>query len=171
MGSSFSNEQIEHLPQHQTVQLQPLPGAALGYRLTRALLWLVGLLVATAAVAYLRPLDFAALRPWLPYVLPAYACLHILWQYLTYRHSGYAIRGHDVMYQRGVIWRTTTLLPFARIQHSEIHHGPLERLWSVSTLQLFSAGGFAADLTMSGLHHQQNQALRDVIQQYHNDEQ
>lgn len=102
MDSSFGNEQIEHLPQHQTVQLQPLPGAALGYRLTRALLWLVGLLVATAAVAYLRPLDFAALRPWLPYVLPAYACLHILWQYLTYRHSGYAIREHDVMYQRGL---------------------------------------------------------------------
>ena len=157
------------MPCYQNVAFRPLEREALHHRIASAMIWLLLLAAIFAALAYVNAELFAHIKPYLPFAYPAYAMLYLAWQYMSYRRTGFAIREHDILYRRGVFWQTTTILPFSRIQHSEIHHGPLQRLWQLSTLQLFTAGGHGADLAINGFTQEQSQSLRDVIGQANRD--
>lgn len=108
------------------------------------------------------------LFPILPLVLIFIACRVIAASY------GYAVRDQDVHYRKGVIWRSETSLPFSRIQHVEVDRGPLERLYGLSTLKFFAAGGGSADLSVPGLNEADAIKLRafilDRIGADHNDD-
>ncbi|WP_462156890.1 PH domain-containing protein [Pseudoalteromonas sp. GB56] len=167
--NTFSNEQITEMPHYQSVVFQSLEKEALYHRLASATIWLLILASICVALAFFNGELFAYVAPYLPFLFPAYAVIYVLWQYVSFRRTGFAIRQQDILYRRGVFWQTTTILPFSRIQHSEIHHGPLQRLWQLSTLQLFTAGGHGADLAINGFTQDQSQSLRDVIGQANRD--
>lgn len=76
---------------------------------------------------------------------------------------GYALRAQDVHYRKGIVWRSETSLPFNRIQHVEVERGPLERLFGLSTLKFFAAGGGSADLSVPGLREADATRLRAFI--------
>ncbi|WP_262690869.1 PH domain-containing protein [Kordiimonas aestuarii] len=78
-------------------------------------------------------------------------------------HCGYAVRAQDVHYRHGIIWRSETSLPFNRIQHVEVERGPLERIYGLSTLKFFAAGGGSADLTIPSLKDEDATRLRAFI--------
>lgn len=64
---------------------------------------------------------------------------------------GYALRQRDITAKSGWIFRNVTTVPFNRIQHVETKEGVIERLFGLSTLQVFTAGGSASDLAVPGL--------------------
>ena len=159
------------VPRYQEVVFTPLVTEALYYRMARAGIWLAVLVCIIFALAYLNAEVFNQAAPYLPYVFPCYAIAYVCWQYLSYKRTQFAVREHDVIFRRGVFWQTTTILPLSRIQHSEIHHGPLQNIWQLSTLQLFTAGGHGADLAINGFTQKQSQSLRDHIGQANRDNQ
>lgn len=75
----------------------------------------------------------------------------IFWPLISVPKKGYAIRGRDIVYKSGVLWQTVTAVPFNRIQHVETSSTPLDRHFSLATLQLFTAGGSSGDLKIYGL--------------------
>lgn len=75
----------------------------------------------------------------------------------------YALREHDIIYQRGWIWRKSTSVPFNRIQHASVSQGPFERNFKLSSLHVFTAGGSSSDLTIPGLHIEEAQRIKDFI--------
>ncbi len=82
---------------------------------------------------------------------------------LSFKFWGYAVRTHDLSVRRGVIFRTTTSVPFNRVQHAAVNTGPLERGLGLSTIKVFTAGGAGADLSIEGLTADHAASLKNHI--------
>jgi membrane protein YdbS with pleckstrin-like domain len=68
---------------------------------------------------------------------------------------------------RGVWWRSETFVPRARIQHTEVRHGPIARRLGIATLRVFTAGSRVGVLEVEGLPHPQALVLRDALLDRH----
>jgi membrane protein YdbS with pleckstrin-like domain len=79
---------------------------------------------------------------------------------------GYALRSHDITYQKGWLFFSKVTVPFNRIQHGEIVQGPMAQLFELSELRLFTAGGAVSDLPIGGLPYEEAQRLREYVAKY-----
>ena len=77
--------------------------------------------------------------------------LLLTWPVIVFPKRGYVLRDKDILFRKGVIWRSVTAVPFNRIQHVETSNTPLDRKFQLATLQLFTAGGSSGDLKIDGL--------------------
>lgn len=82
-----------------------------------------------------------------------------------YRKRSYALRQKDLTYKKGWIFSSVTTIPFNRIQHTEISHGPLERKFKLCSLKIYTAGGSSSDLSIPGLEYEEAEVLKDFIAQ------
>lgn len=163
-GYSFSNEQVEasSLPDFRRVALTPAAPAYLHWALiTQTAFWL--LLAVAALVALRLPLLPVDLPWWLPLPPLAVAAVGTVYARLDARTRAWALREHDLVYRYGVIWRKTVIVPFARIQHVEVVHGPLERYLDLMRIKCFTAGGMSADLTVKGLDRNDARRVRQYL--------
>ncbi len=87
----------------------------------------------------------------------------IAWPGLTWRYLGYGVREHDLLLQRGVLFRRRTSVPLNRIQHVDTHQGPLERFFGLSSLLVYTASTMSADAVVPGLDEQTAESLRDEL--------
>ena len=60
---------------------------------------------------------------------------------VAWRTWRYEVGDQEVDLQRGVLVRTRTLIPMARIQHVDTRRGPLERRFGLATVVLHTAAG------------------------------
>lgn len=79
------------------------------------------------------------------------------------RCKGYAIREKDIHFKKGVIFHKTISLPYNRIQHVEMESTPMERLYGLTTLKFFTAGGGSADMKIPALTYEASTKLRAYI--------
>ena len=89
--------------------------------------------------------------------------LAILWPPLQYAAFRYAVRGHDLIVQSGVFFRRWSSVPLTRIQHVDSRQGPLERLFGVQRLLVYTAAGVSADGVIPALTEANATALRDAL--------
>ena len=87
----------------------------------------------------------------------------LLWPALTWRYLGYAVREHDLLVQKGVLFRRRTSIPMGRIQHVDTHQGPLERFFGLSRLLVYTASTMSADAVIPGLEEDRADGLRDEL--------
>ncbi|MDX1626017.1 MAG: PH domain-containing protein, partial [Wenzhouxiangellaceae bacterium] len=95
--------------------------------------------------------------------LAVIALLLILYRRADARHRGWALREHDLAERHGILWRNVIILPFARIQHVETSHGPIERALDLARLKLYTAGGMTADLTVLGMDRDTADRVREHL--------
>ncbi len=163
-AANFSNEQIApaELPDYREVDFERLPASFRRYTLVSTLVyWLPALLVATAV----NMLPEVTLLPGIltPLAVGLLAVLVAIFRWVDAGRRGWAMREHDVIACQGILWRSTTVLPFARIQHVETSSGPLERAMKLARLKLFTAGGMSADLVLIGLPAEIADRLREHL--------
>lgn len=93
---------------------------------------------------------------WIKYliyvVLASLAVFSLMMTYLGFKRKKYALRQRDIIYSSGVLWRSNVVVPFNRIQHAEVSQGPLDRLFNLARLKIYTAGGSSSDLAIPGLH-------------------
>jgi len=87
----------------------------------------------------------------------------VRWPPARYRSWGFAVREEDVLIQRGVWWRTVSIVPHARIQHVDTTHGPLERSLGLASVVLFTAGTVGASIAIPGLPAAEADELRERL--------
>ncbi|HEY9117306.1 MAG TPA: PH domain-containing protein [Roseivirga sp.] len=75
----------------------------------------------------------------------------------------YSLREKDIIYTKGLLWRKRTSIPFNRIQHAEIKQGPIERLFALHSLKVFTAGGDSSDLVIPGLSEENANRIKEYI--------
>lgn len=75
----------------------------------------------------------------------------------------FLVRSHDVTYEYGRLFYTATTIPINRIQHVSLGQGPLEQLFQIAHLNIYTAGGNQADLTLPGLKYQIAENLKDHL--------
>jgi uncharacterized protein len=78
-----------------------------------------------------------------------------------FKHIGFALRSHDIIYKHGWLWRSIVAIPFNRIQHIEVHQGPIDRIFDLSSITLYTAGG--SDVEIEGLSPEQAESIKAYI--------
>ena len=164
-GRVFSNEPIDvaGLPRLSEETFQPLDPRFL--RIRWAADGIVALLVIVAAVVVTVALPESSPVPgWVPplvgVALLALVGLTAWLQMVEVAHLGYLVREKDFSFRKGVISRSVTTVPFARIQHVSIDRGPLARRFGLATLQMRTAGD---GLTVPGIGHEAAQQLKALV--------
>ncbi len=125
---------------------------------------LFGFLLIGCFIAFFNiPADYSSISYG---IFVAWAVFFALSMYLAgkqYDLAGYAVRAHDVVHKHGVWWRTVTTIPFNRMQHCEISQGPVQNIFGLATLRVFTAGGTSSDLTIDGLEHEEAKKIKGFI--------
>jgi membrane protein YdbS with pleckstrin-like domain len=160
----FQNPEIapSELPGTDDVQWQTLDPSYKGLRRLQNSLGIV------AAAVPLVTVTVAANLPLLHAVI-LFACwillaaLLLTWPGISLPKRGYVLRDKDILFRKGVIWRSVTAIPFNRIQHVETSSTPFDRKFDLATLQLFTAGGSSGDLKIDGLSTAVAEQLRVFI--------
>ena len=75
---------------------------------------------------------------------------------------GYLEREHDLLLQRGIMFRATTVVPYGRLQYVEVTAGPLMRAFGLATVTMHTASA-STDASLPGLPRAEAEALRDSI--------
>lgn len=89
----------------------------------------------------------------------------LLTEHLSFKVRGYVLREKDITYQKGFFRYVMVTVPFNRIQHSEIVQGPIGKMFNLSSLKIYTAGGSSSDLKIGGLEPAEAQRLKDYITQ------
>jgi len=80
-----------------------------------------------------------------------------------YQARGYQLGADRLRVVRGLLFRRDTVVPFGRVQHIDVHQGPLERGYGLATLVLHTAGTHNSSVTLPGLSHADAAAMREEI--------
>jgi membrane protein YdbS with pleckstrin-like domain len=146
-----------HYPDPRAIQLWRA-SRLIGFGVLLSLL-LAGLLVWWIAdgrwIAWMLAgwLLIAALSVWLSLWYPA----------REWRATGWRLDDKVLVTRRGVWFRVISLLPLNRLQHVDLHRGPLERMFGLASLVLHTAGTHAASITIPGLDAAEAAHLRDRL--------
>ena len=112
------------------------------------------------------------LLPW--GVITAISAIALLLTLIVYPRRRYAAMGYRVdedaiLIARGRMFRSETLVPFARIQHLDVQRGPIERAFGIASLHMSTAGSRHGIVVLPGLAPETADVLRasirDSIQQ------
>jgi uncharacterized protein len=112
--------------------------------------WLILWLEWPRLLALLVPAGALLLALLLVLVLPV-----LRWHYWRY-----AIGDEEIDLQHGIVTITRTLVPVARIQHVDTQRGPLQRLFGLASVVLYTAAG---SVEIPALAVDDAMALRDRI--------
>lgn len=82
---------------------------------------------------------------------------------LAFPRKGYLVREKDISFQKGLITYKLTSVPFNRIQHVEVNQGVLAKMFKLSSVKLYTAGGNASDLSIYGLPQDIAQKLKAFL--------
>ena len=80
-----------------------------------------------------------------------------------YRSWGYRLRESDLYLRYGLLIRTTTIVPHARIQHVDTRHGPIDRMLGLAEVVVYTAGTRGAVIPIPALDAATAEALRDRL--------
>lgn len=82
---------------------------------------------------------------------------------VSFRKKGYALREKDILFRKGILSTTTTVIPFNRIQHVALHEGVFSRMYQLSELQVYTAGGSSSDLHIPGLPKEEAESIKSFL--------
>ena len=163
----FENIQIniDELPGIGSLELHPLES---NYKYVRVIGWAVFALIVIVAISVvLINVNDPEAKKWLLMtavpVLSLIVIISFVFSYFGFFQMAYALRSKDIVFKKGLVYRKTTIIPFNRIQHCEVNHGPVDRLFNLASLKVFTAGGQTSDLEIPGLTELRAQMIKDYI--------
>ena len=159
-----SRVEVSSLPQIDDISMESLSPSYLRVSYLGTAIFFMILLVVLIGIRFFAEflipfwVEIAILTGWFLLFLLS------LWHtYEDFQIQGFAIRERDLTYRSGVFFRSTTVIPFNRIQHAEVKQGPIERRFNLQRLEIYSAGGEGSDLYIPGLLGNRADQLKDFI--------
>ena len=83
-----------------------------------------------------------------------------------YNARGYQISVDRLRVVRGLLFRSDTVVPFGRVQHIDLHQGPIDRFFGIATLTLHTAGNHNAIVSLPGLGEALAREMRETIRSH-----
>ena len=155
---------VEDLPDVGALQLSPLES---NYKKVRVIGWAIFATIIIGIIITVLVVGKPEARKWFlitgtPF-LSIIVILSFISSYFGFFQMAYALRSRDILFKKGLIFRKTTIIPFNRIQHCEVNHGPIDRMFNLASLKVFTAGGQSSDLEIPGLTDVKAQMIKDYI--------
>ncbi len=82
---------------------------------------------------------------------------------LAYVRWRFSVDEELLLARYGIIWIEEKSIPISRLQHVDVLRGPIERLFGLATLVVFTAGTEGAHFRLPGLAVARARQLRDLI--------
>lgn len=83
-----------------------------------------------------------------------------------WRHWSYEIGDESLELSHGVLFREHGIIPWSRVQHVDVKHGPLDRRFGLAQLKVHTASA-ASDAELPGLDKDDAERLRvDILERY-----
>lgn len=83
-----------------------------------------------------------------------------------WRHWSFVIGPESFELSRGIFFREHAVVPWSRVQHVDIKHGPLDRRFGLARLQVHTASA-STDADLPGLAAEEAEQLRlEIIDRY-----
>ena len=163
---AFINSEIDlaALPVVESVTLRPIAKTYLRLLRLEWLMTAVFLAIVIALLFFFLP-HLKNENRWI-WVATTYILLIAVYYFLqekAFPYKAFAVREHDVIYQKGWLIRSVKICPYNRIQNCSLQSGPLERKYGLATLLLYTAGSEGADMKIPGLEQQEAEQLRHYI--------
>lgn len=86
-----------------------------------------------------------------------------VWPEIEYRHWAYRVDGEGIEIRSGVYWRAVMNVPRARVQHTDVVQGPLDRRYGLGRLVIYTAGTEHSRVELPGLEYQAAFVIRDHL--------
>lgn len=128
-----------------------------------------GLLVAWFHPDVERGLKMVCLGAWWA-LFPLLGAWTWIWPKVAYRHAFFCLKPDGIVIRTGVFWKTETVVPRSRIQHTDVAQGPLQRAYGIADLVIHTAGTREAVVVLSGLDERLAPRLRDRLLERSGDE-
>ena len=160
----FENPEIPlaELPAVESLEWQPLDSSFVRRMLAERLIVAVVIGIALHVPGFVFSEAFnPPVPPWVPFIL--FAVPFLAWPFIAVPRRGYVVRDRDVVFRRGVFFRSVTAIPFNRVQHVETSSTPLDRKFDLAALQIYTAGGSGGDLKIEGIGAAVAERLRGYI--------
>lgn len=165
-STGFENEQVfpASLPTMAILEYSPLERNLLKADLIwTALFYLIALIVALVLRFVFEVEWMIEYGLYIYIALAALISLSLTYVYYEFRRKSYAIRQKDIIYNNGLFWQSSIVVPFNRVQHCEVSQGPIDRFYGLAELKVFTAGGTSSDLKIDGLSPETAQRIKDFI--------
>ena len=81
----------------------------------------------------------------------------------SYSVTGWRLDQSGFKLRRGIFWREVVAIPRARIQHADVHQGPLMRSMHLAKIIIHTAGTSNASVELNGLAQPVAEELRDKL--------
>lgn len=167
MTESFENLliNIDELPQLEQQDFTPIEKAYLKVtRIGYAIFYCI-LLIAPQVILFFNEEHGGDILYHLAFGIPAalFWVINFILTGKAFAKKKYALREKDIIYLKGLIWSKRISIPFNRIQHAEVKQGPIERLYKLHNLKIFTAGGSSSDLSIPGLTEETALKLKNFI--------
>ena len=92
------------------------------------------------------------------------ALVLILWMpRRRYRAWAYRMDEDELRIHSGLLVRSAAIVPFGRVQHTDIVRGPLQRQFGLASLVLHTAGTRSAATLLPGLDAEEAERMRDHV--------
>jgi membrane protein YdbS with pleckstrin-like domain len=162
----FENRQIDSndLPSVDQLNFIPLEKRYLKVSLiSSAIFWVIIIVAGTLIYIFKKDEIPGLIQIVVPLVLFLFFMLSLYLLIQGFYKKEYALRQKDIIYKSGFIWQKEVALPFNRVQHCEVNQGPIERMFNLSSLHVFTAGGSSSDLNIPGLNPDTAKQLKEFI--------
>ncbi len=161
----FTNQQIDidELPRMRNVDYIKPQKSYLALTVSKSIVFWLFLSGMFMLSIFAANQEFPHLTPYAKWVFFPFAILSIILTWISYYKRGHALRAYDIIYKEGVLYNNITTISFNRVQHCEISQGPLDQLFDLYTLKVFTAGGQSSDLEVPGLDKETANGLKEYI--------
>lgn len=82
---------------------------------------------------------------------------------LNHSRTSYRVDEDGLQIRRGVLWRSHVFVPRSRIQHTDVAQGPMQRMFDLGTLMVFTAGSKHSRTRLRGILLKEARRLRDDL--------
>ena len=83
-----------------------------------------------------------------------------------YARWHYALGADRLRIVRGYLFYSDTVVPLGRIQHIDVHQGPIMRRYDLAKLTVHTAGNHNSSVSLPGLRHEDAVEMREAIREY-----
>ena len=140
------------------IEFRPVSHSLIALRLINVVIFMLLLLGGSAVAALaISPLIWAVfglfvlITCWLLWLVPRQV-----------KNMVYALTDTELIYKRGAMWRTVTVVPYGRMQYVDLSQGPLMRMFGISDLRLHTASASTIS-NIQGLPTSEAEALREHL--------
>lgn len=161
----FQNQVIDinHLPNYESVQLQPIH-----QKLNKVLLleWFLYTIILAPIVFYLLWGVIDELSIQLKILISAALIVLLVFirirSYFSYKISAYAIREHDIIFKSGWPIQKISTIPFSRIQDSKVIIGWIAKRFDLAKLEINTASS-NGDMSLRGISIEEAETINQHI--------